>query len=96
MNRFMAGLRQRILGSILCLVLVAPMTLRAQQLSATERQIVESVRQHSEEAINLLEKVVNLNSGTLNLDGVRRVGRVFQHEFNALGFKTRWWPCPTA
>jgi len=94
MNRFMAGLRQRILGSILCLVLVAPMTLRAQQLSATERQIVESVRQHSEEAINLLEKVVNLNSGTLNLDGVRRVGRVFQHEFNALGFKTRWVAMP--
>jgi glutamate carboxypeptidase len=33
-----------------------------------------------------------MNSGTLNLDGVRKVGDVFAEELRALGFETRWIP----
>jgi glutamate carboxypeptidase len=34
--------------------------------------------------------VVNINSGTMNLEGVREVGRVFAEELEALGFETEW------
>jgi glutamate carboxypeptidase len=33
---------------------------------------------------------VNINSGTLNLAGVREVGEVLRRELDALGFTTRW------
>jgi len=33
---------------------------------------------------------VNINSGTMNLKGVREVGALFRAEFDALGFKTEW------
>lgn len=52
--------------------------------------MVEYVQQHEEEAISFLEKVVNINSGTLNVEGVRAVGAEFDREFKALGFRT-WW-----
>ena len=40
-------------------------------------------------ALALLERVVNINSGTLNFDGVREVGRIFRAELDGLGFTTR-------
>ena len=33
---------------------------------------------------------MNINSGTMNVDGVREVGQVFKAQFDSLGFKTRW------
>ena len=33
---------------------------------------------------------MNINSGTLNLAGVRQVGDVLRAQFDTLGFKTRW------
>jgi len=59
-------------------------------LSAAERSVVSHVDAHRREAIGLLERIVNLNSGTLNLPGVRQVGDVLRSEFEALGFTTRW------
>lgn len=55
-----------------------------------ERAIVEFVDKHNDEALKLLERVVNINSGTQNLAGVREVGKVFRAELDALGFKTTW------
>jgi glutamate carboxypeptidase len=59
-------------------------------LGPEERRIAQWVDAHAGEPIELLERVVNLNSGTLNLEGVRRVGDVFRRELDALGFATRW------
>jgi len=59
-------------------------------LDATEARIVEAVEERSEEAIAALEEIVNINSGTLNPEGVRRVGAYFERELAALGFTTRW------
>ena len=59
-------------------------------LDRKERAIAAHVTAHALEAIGLLERVVNINSGTLNVDGVREVGAVFRKEFDALGFTTRW------
>ena len=41
-------------------------------------------------ALALLERSVNINSGTQNFKGVREVGDLFRKEFDALGFKTQW------
>jgi glutamate carboxypeptidase len=40
--------------------------------------------------IALLEEIVNINSGTMNFAGVRRVADVLRPRFEALGFKVRW------
>ncbi|HVQ24245.1 MAG TPA: M20/M25/M40 family metallo-hydrolase, partial [Planctomycetota bacterium] len=62
----------------------------ASALSATERKLVQRVDRHVPEGLALLERVVNVNSGTANLAGVREVGRLFAGELDALGFRTRW------
>jgi glutamate carboxypeptidase len=59
-------------------------------LSPDERTLVAYVDEHNQQALALLERVVNINSGTQNFEGVREVGRVFRAEFDALGFTTRW------
>jgi glutamate carboxypeptidase len=38
----------------------------------------------------LLERLVNINSGTMNFAGVREVGSILRKELDALGFETRW------
>jgi glutamate carboxypeptidase len=58
-------------------------------LSELERRLAASVEARSEEAIALLERTVNINSGTLNPAGVRRVAEVMRPEFEALGFEVR-------
>ncbi len=79
-----------------CLLFVghAPAILAAQDLSQVEQQIVQYVDAHNEDAIALLERIVNINSGTMNLEGVQEVGRVLRAEFDDLGFATRWISLP--
>ena len=61
------------------------------QVSAPpERAIVSAVDAGNADALALLEKAVNINSGTHNFAGVRAVGDLFRQEFDALGFKTSW------
>ncbi|HNQ26570.1 MAG TPA: M20/M25/M40 family metallo-hydrolase [Aquaticitalea sp.] len=54
----------------------------------TERTIVKSVDKHTDASLELLKKVVNINSGTMNFDGVRQVGAIFKEELDNLGFST--------
>ena len=56
-------------------------TLEAQKLSRIEKKIVQKVKTYEVESVAFLEKVVNINSGTMHLEGVRAVGR----EFNSAG-----------
>ena len=49
---------------------------------------------HQDEAIALLEKTVNIGSGTMNHAGVRTVGDVMAGELDALGLETRWIDMP--
>lgn len=60
------------------------------QSDRVERDIVRAVHTRRDSAVALLERVVNINSGTLNLAGVRAVGAVFRAELDALGFTTQW------
>ena len=59
-----------------------------------EKTIVEYIDAHFEEAVALLEKTVNIESPTENLNGVRQVGKIFDQEFAALGFTNEWIEMP--
>ena len=74
--------------SVLLTVLLAA-SASAQTLTATERAIARAVDTRNAEGLALLERVVNINSGTNNIPGVRAVGEIFVREFQALGFNAR-------
>lgn len=76
------------------LAAAAPATADAQRLSAQERRIVQHVDAHADEAVAFLERIVNINSGTLNVEGVREVGRAFEAPLDSLGFDVRWITLP--
>jgi glutamate carboxypeptidase len=84
------------MGSVRCVVTVlacAVMAVHARAplpLEPAEQRIVAAVDAGNNAALALLEAVVNINSGTTNLAGVRAVGDRFRTELDALGFKTRW------
>ncbi len=59
-------------------------------LDPTERAIVAAVDARVPEGLALLERIVNINSGTMNFAGVRQVGGVLSAELDSLGFETRW------
>lgn len=59
-------------------------------LSANERALAKAVDARASEGLALLQRIVDINSGTMNLAGVRAVGDVLRKEFDALGFSTRW------
>jgi glutamate carboxypeptidase len=84
----------RILAAAAIAFALAPDPAGAQQLSPVERRIAAYADAHAEEAIALLERTVNINSGTHNLAGVRQVGDVFRAQLDSLGFETRWVALP--
>lgn len=80
----------RTLTAALVAVVAAVLPLSAQQLDATESRIVQAVAANQRQAIPLLEQIVNINSGTLNAAGQRRVYDVLAPRFEALGFDVRY------
>ncbi len=66
----------------------------AAQLSPIEQKIVAEVKAGSPQGLQLLERSVNINSGTMNHEGVREVGKLFREQFDQLGFSTRWIDMP--
>jgi len=59
-------------------------------LSGEEKKLVEVVDKTTPAALALIERAVNVNSGTMNFDGVREVGKMFEVELRGLGFTTQW------
>ena len=76
------------------LLLAAAGAISAQELTPEEQRIVTHVDAHVEEAIALLDEIVNINSGTLHLEGVRAVGEALRPHFQALGLDVRWEAMP--
>lgn len=62
------------------------------RLSSAESRIVRVVDQEQGRTLGLLERMVNQNSGSLNLAGVEAVGRMVRAELEPLGFEVRWVP----
>lgn len=61
-------------------------------LSPQERTISTTVEQGYEPTIALLERLVNQNSGSMNLEGVKKVADMLRPEYEALGFTVSWKP----
>src|SRR3569833_3020209 len=80
------------------LVLAVSFTLTAQvvfaqnRLSPTEQRIVTAATAETPRAIQLLETLVNINSGTMNLEGVRQMGDIMRSQLEPLGFDVKWIP----
>jgi glutamate carboxypeptidase len=64
------------------------------QLSQDEKNIIGYIKKHFGESEELLIESVNINSGTLNVEGVKKVGSVYRREFDKLGFSTEWVSLP--
>lgn len=57
---------------------------------SVDEVIVNHVDEEEARAVALLEKSVNINSGTMNFEGVRAAGELLVPEFEELGFTTEW------
>lgn len=78
------------IAALLSLIVVASPMAQTSALTEQERALTTFIDANNAQAIALLEKAVNINSGTMNHDGVRAVGALFRAEFDALGFTTSW------
>jgi glutamate carboxypeptidase len=65
-------------------------SLHSTSLMPSEQGVVKQIDHHHSEMLALLKKVVNINSGTMNFDGVQEVGQIFSQQLTDLGFETHW------
>jgi glutamate carboxypeptidase len=66
------------------------------KLSAAEKKMGQVVEREQVRTLELLQRMVDQNSGTLNFPGVEAVGRMVRTELEPLGFTVRWVPIPEA
>lgn len=73
--------------ALLALTLFASPVLAADRATETARATIAA---EQERHVQLLERLVNQNSGTLNAAGVKAVGDIMRAELEPLGFRVRW------
>ena len=56
----------------------------SQSISKQEKQVVSIIEKNYEESVKFLENTVNINSGTHNLQGVKKVGMLYKAELDKL------------
>ena len=78
----------------LLIVFGCSQSLWAQTLSPLEQKIVDAVNSKVAYAEALLKESVDINSGSLNINGVKKVGEVFAREFTKAGLTPEWVPLP--
>jgi len=81
-------------GALALAPLLLAGSVRAQALTKSEQALRIWIVAHREEQIGLLQRMVDLPSGTLNVTGVRAVGALYRAQLEALGFKTHWVDMP--
>ena len=81
-------MRTILLLAFSALALVA--TPAAAKLSPAESKMALTVDAEQERTLQMLEKWVNQNSGSLNIPGVTKVGEMLRAELEPMGFKVRW------
>jgi glutamate carboxypeptidase len=60
------------------------------QLTTPEKKTIDYITHHMDAAMQLLINSVNINSGTLNIAGVKKVGELYAAELRKLGFTVEW------
>ncbi len=81
-------MKPNVLSFFVCLFLLNNPCFSA--TTPTEKLISAEVDASLERTLSELEEIVNINSGTLNLDGVKQVGATLREHFDLLGFQTKW------
>ncbi|TJY37208.1 M20/M25/M40 family metallo-hydrolase [Pontimicrobium aquaticum] len=76
---------------LVLIFLVSTQVSFAQKLSRKEKKILKTIEANNTEAIAFLKDIVNINSGTMNHKGVKKVGEVFGEAFEEIGFKSSWY-----
>lgn len=87
---------RKILGYMSVFVLLSPLAAGSQTYGLQDSQLSDYLLPKKAEQLSLLERLVNTNSGTLNIEGVLKVGKLLEPEFQAAGFSTRWIELPAA
>jgi glutamate carboxypeptidase len=85
--RLMAFLRMTVI--IILLIGIFPFSAFASLESPVDKIKTYLAKQQQAE-ITLLHQLVNINSGTTNVAGVKRTGELLRPVFKQLGFTTRW------
>ncbi|WP_419418553.1 M20/M25/M40 family metallo-hydrolase [Legionella sp. D16C41] len=67
---------------------------QAQNLSEQEHFLLNNIQNRQAEQVELLEKLVNINSGTENKKGVEEVGQILAKAFTEINFKAHWVHLP--
>lgn len=66
------------------------------KLSSAEAKMAATVDMIYEPSVTLLQQLVDVNSGSMNIEGVTRVGEMMRAELEPLGFKVEWKPMAAA
>ena len=66
----------------------------SQTLSPVEQKIIAAVNERLGYAEELLKESVNINSGSLNIAGVKKVGELYAKEFEKAGMTPEWVSLP--
>ena len=78
----------------LCAVLICCMAVIGQSVDPTEKKILDYVDAHLDDAIALTQRIVNIDSPTENLQGVKNVGAELRKELEAIGLTAKWIDMP--
>ena len=70
----------------LALLVAAPVAAQ----TPAESKMAATITAETDRHVALLEKLVNQNSGSLNIDGVTKVGQMVRSELEPLGFAVEW------
>jgi len=81
-------------STCLSVYLVIAFIARSQNLSNTEQLILKDLEADMKTTMQLLKESVNINSGTFNINGVKKVGELYAAELKALGFTVEWITLP--
>jgi glutamate carboxypeptidase len=73
----------------LLVVALLPLTCSA-ALSKIEQTIADAAERNASASISVLERLVDINSGTMNFAGVRQVGETLHAQLQQLEFEVRW------
>lgn len=76
------------------LLLLLPVCGYSQSLSKTEQKLVKAIEDSIPATLHLLQKSVDINSGTFNTAGIKQTGELYGKELAALGFKVEWIAMP--
>ena len=71
---------------------IASIAQNAPSLSPEEKAMVSYIDANEQASNGMLERLVNINSGTHNLEGVGAVAEIMQAQLSDLGFRVQWIP----